>query len=362
MAPLTDVSRGDERKRKASLRRALRSTYVRATSIATIPKLSQSARTLQFIRAHRDAELTGFVATRISTTRLYKADGSVDQEVLANVDSFVIGSDQVWRGRFGRVPTYLLDFLPDDDRRMKVAYAASFGTDDLSEYSAELLTETRRLAQRLNHVSVRERSGVELCEKAWGVEALHVADPTLLLPPDTYRKLAAESVPTAQDNQFATYILDKSRGVLSQVEIVSRALGVDAVSLLPADPTSIIEYRRHPKQYARPSVEQWLHAIGSARFVLTDSFHGTVFAILHNVPFITIVNRSRGAARFESLLGELGLVSRMIEPGEQIDQTLLAGRIDWDSVNSALCVMRENSMTYLARALRSGSPGAVESS
>jgi len=67
--------------------------------------------------------------------------------------------------------------------------------------------------------------------------------------------------------------------------------------------------------------------------VVTDSFHGTVFAVLFNKPFVTIGNSVRGVARFESLLNQLGLVDQLIESPEQLTPALLKQPVDWAAVN-----------------------------
>lgn len=53
-----------------------------------------------------------------------------------------------------------------------------------------------------------------------------------------------------------------------------------------------------PEVYQFKSVESWLDSFASADFVLTDSFHGTAFAINFNKPFIAFGSKERGQARF----------------------------------------------------------------
>ena len=52
--------------------------------------------------------------------------------------------------------------------------------------------------------------------------------------------------------------------------------------------------------------------------MITDSFHGTCMAILFQKPFIAIGNPGRGSSRFESLLGDLGLLGRYVEKADEI--------------------------------------------
>src|SRR5690606_8307050 len=82
-----------------------------------------------------------------------------------------------------------------------------------------------------------------------------------------------------------------------------------------------------------PPVEEWLQSFDDAAFVLTDSFHGCIFSIIFNKPFIAVGNTKRGISRFESLLKHFGLSERLVYPSDRIDGKLLLQTIDWDAVN-----------------------------
>lgn len=302
------------------------------------------------LRFALDRSLADFVAQYVPQVRLYGEASRPDPVLLATFDGFLVGSDQVWRAKWSDVASYLLDFLDPGDARPRVAYAASFGRDDIAEYNGELRLKSRELAQRLTDVSVRERSGIDICKREWGVDAEHHVDPTLLLHPGCYARLAASSTPYASGNNVVSYVLDENPGVARQIQQVAMQLGAPAVSLVPDVPRSWREFRLSREQFARPRVEQWLGAIAAARFVVTDSFHGTVFALLNNVPFVAIANRTRGASRFESLLETFGLEERLIEPGGKVPTSILSNTIDWAYVNERIELERERGVQYLRRA------------
>lgn len=95
-------------------------------------------------------------------------------------------------------------------------------------------------------------------------------------------------------------------------------------------------------------VESWIKGFADADFVITDSFHGTVFSIIFNKPFISLVNVKRGASRFESILGELGLSERLISGFDKNKvETLSQKNIDYHDVNRALITMRNTSKELL---------------
>ena len=89
-----------------------------------------------------------------------------------------------------------------------------------------------------------------------------------------------------------------------------------------------------------PSVTKWLRAFVDADFVITDSFHGCVFSIIFNKPFVAIGNKGRGLARFESLLKMFGLEDRL-------NSSQLTTEIDWESVNGKLNSYREISKNFI---------------
>src|SRR5690606_8729783 len=101
-------------------------------------------------------------------------------------------------------------------------------------------------------------------------------------------------------------------------------------------------------EFIYPSPAIWLRGFQDARFVITDSFHGTVFSILHNIPFIAIGNVRRGLSRFESLLQMFGLENRfLLEYNNEKINEILNNEIDWPKVNQTLEMERAKAMNFL---------------
>src|SRR5690606_27902094 len=118
----------------------------------------------------------------------------------------------------------------------------------------------------------------------------------------------------------------------SIADTVGSLLGLKVCSIKPEH--SIAHVRTQDLHKCRfPSVESWLQAFSDASFVITVSFHGTVFAILFNKPFIAVGNSVRGMARFESLLSRFGLLERLVESPIQVTPELIQANIDWEVVN-----------------------------
>src|SRR5690606_37851510 len=110
-------------------------------------------------------------------------------------------------------------------------------------------------------------------------------------------------------------------------------------------PDNLIDY-----QY--PSPLQWLKGYQDAKFVVADSFHGIVFSILYNIPFLAIGNEKRGLARFTSLLKMFQLEDRLIvNLSKENINYVLNKEINWKKVNNILEVKRKESIDFLANNL-----------
>lgn len=202
-------------------------------------------------------------------------------------DAVVVGSDQVWRPKLNLcVENMFLSFANDYAIR-RIAYAASFGIDEW-EFSKTQTRTCSALAQKFHSISVRESSGVELCRNNLGVNATWVLDPTLLLAKKDYEKLC-DNIPVSQEKYLAAYVLDMNDTLCATCESIAREKGL-ALKIFSAD------------RLVTLSIPQWIVMFRDASYVVTDSFHGTVFSILFEKEFKCIYNEFRGSARFKSLL------------------------------------------------------------
>ena len=202
-------------------------------------------------------------------------------------DAVVVGSDQVWRPVYSQpIEEAFLSFLGDASIK-RIAYAASFGLDNCSEYSREQLETCSCLLKKFNAVSVRESSGVELCRNYFGVNAVQMLDPTLLLSVDDYRMLIDKvNTKSPQDNMLV-YILDKTEEKIDLVNRIASEKGL--IPFWLDSPNEQNENLSLDKQ-VKMSVEQWLCTFNNASFVVTDSFHGCVFSILFHKQFVAVGN------------------------------------------------------------------------
>lgn len=249
-------------------------------------------------------------------------------------DVFLVGSDQVWRPRYSpSILNFYLDFLNDIKSPAKrIAYAASFGVD-VWEYSSELTEKCKSLAQQFDAISVREIAAVDLCREKLGASAQCVVDPTMLLEAADYDPLIMECGENANADCVISYLLDPTPEKRSIADSVGSILGIKVFSIKPE--CSVAQVQTKDLGTCRfPSVESWLQVFRDASFVVTDSFHGAVFSILFNKPFIAVGNYARGMARFESFLSQFELTERLVESSNEVSPELILREIDWDAVNN----------------------------
>lgn len=263
-------------------------------------------------------------------------------------DAFIVGSDQVWRPRyFGKIDDAFLAFT-NDWEVIRVAYAASFGTDQL-EYSYEQLDRCSKLLENFNAVSVREDSGVKVCSEWFDCDrTVQVLDPVLLADPKIYEGLSAKASGHKAKGKLLTYILDPSKEKDAVIGFVSKVsgLGTEDVSVHPYDKSKPLAER------VVPSLEDWLAAFADAEFVVTDSFHGCVLSILMHKRFIAVGNSRRGLSRMSSLLEMFGLDQRLvhgIDPED--DGEFFLAEPDWAEVDRILEEERKKSGAFLTEAL-----------
>ena len=290
-----------------------------------------------------------FVHTYIDTIDLLTRSNESVIDAVRQFDAIVVGSDQVWRATMSDIPTYFLSFTKAINVK-RIAYAASFGTDDLNEYSKMDMKIASESIKLFDAVSVREKSGVHLCRDYFKMDAVHVLDPTMLLSKDDYLKLIEEEDKPCSENILLTYVLDRTQEKNDIIQRVGEALHLTSCE------NGAVKYfsnvvESNVSECIYPSVSRWVAGFRDAQFVVTDSFHGTVFSIIFNKPFVAILNSKRGSSRFISLLSVLGLENRLISTTNDLLEEHLKP-IDYTEVNKILNDWRYLSISFMERHLK----------
>ena len=217
-----------------------------------------------------------------------------------DTDAVVVGSDQVWRPKYFTwaygcgIENAYLSFL-DEPAIKKVSFAASFGTEKW-EYSDKETDICSYFLKRFYAVSVRESSGVRLCQERLGrTDVEQMPDPAFLLTKNDYRSLFERKDDPV--HYLLYYVLDETEDSITKAETIAknRGLTIKRINGDIDNPSIPISKR------IKAPVEEWLRGVANADFVFTDSFHACVFSIIFEKPFVSIGNHNRGMDRFNSL-------------------------------------------------------------
>lgn len=285
-----------------------------------------------------------FIDKNIHQRLLKKLDEIKESEF----DAFVVGSDQIWRSfyfhlHWKNLPDAFLDFTNGWNVK-RISYAASFGLDDIDEYTLKEIHTIKEDFQKFDAVSVREQSGIRIC-KSLGVNAQWVIDPTLLLHPKDYLSLIKSKDKNVQDNILCSYILDSNK----EIEELKRMLAEQKHLFIVETNSKIDNPDVSLEERVQPPVENWLSAFANASFVITDSFHACVFSILFHKQFVVIGNKERGLARIGSLLSMFGLSDRFINNPREYHEL---PEIDYEKVENILESKRRESIVFLTKNLK----------
>lgn len=247
-------------------------------------------------------------------------------------DVYMVGSDQVWNPRlYSNIRPYFLDFVPKCAKC--VSYASSFGVGELS---GPVFYKYKQWLKKFSHVGLREESGMRIV-KAMSLDAeiAHVLDPTLLLDAKEWAAVAVEPAEKPAQKYLLLYDLIASEETVALARRWARQNEWNVVR--------IGDCGYGPGEFI------WLFAHAEA--VVTNSFHGTIFSILHHKPFYSVIPNGMGnAGRIESLLAKLGLSDRMVDASICCKYEL-SGLVDWGQVDLRLEAARGESLDFLRRAI-----------
>ncbi len=282
-------------------------------------------------------------------------------EVNAHCDAFLLGSDQLWNIHLSRDQgqTFFLGFA--DDSKKKIAYATSAG----GSYKGN--PEERNISahhlQRFDHISVRDEMSEKICKEEFGVDSVRTCDPTLLCGKEVYQELAKKSQRHEEGAYILAYVLNPSPEFGELLENLGKETGKKVIVVLDEPPMKWEENRK--KLNLSPdspvivkelvNLYQWLWYYEHAESVVTDSFHGSIFSIIFQKPFLTKINRQRGGERFIALFKELDVSYRLFEdlPDLQAQFSLLEA-MDYSKVNQRVEDMVDFSKKWLEHAVFSG--------
>ena len=260
-------------------------------------------------------------------------------------DILVTGSDQVWN------PIHILTdtsfFLPFAQAHTpKVAYAPSFSVSSVPEGFDTII---RPYVEAYSHISVREKSGLDIVSALTDKEVTMVCDPTLLLTKEDWMVLAEQSEIKVSEPYILVYVLSYAYNpypaINAIIEKVQQELDMPLI-LLDAP---ILDMKFKNARFIKDAgPTEFLYLVQHASYIITTSFHGTAFALNFGIPFYSVIkDRSGFDTRMMDLIDAVE-ADRAIVYDRPIDRPLT---MDYTAIAKRLEEMRKHSQDYLKRSL-----------
>lgn len=266
---------------------------------------------------------------------------------------YICGSDQIWNydlvkvegDTIGIANEYYLNF--GDDSIIRVAYAPSFGSGTIPE---SLKDQIRDCLQRFKALSVREKSGVDLVKSLGFEQVSWMPDPTFLLNSEDYLNFKIADLAVSSDYVYS-YILEGQDEIVKKIlKVISNNWKNQIYNIYMGTNLELPNCSNHI-----PSPEQWFHYIKNSKFVVTNSFHSTVFALIFHRPFLVLPLNGKAAgrnSRLISLLTYLGLENRLLwEHSSAKINELNCNDIDWVQVDEKITKWRSNAEVFITKSL-----------
>ncbi len=265
-------------------------------------------------------------------------------------DAVLSGSDQLFnRNITGNDTTYFLPF----EHKCKLTFASSFGERKLSEDRVEGIAP---FFSGFDSLSVREKTAHDILSQIKKANpsaksATSVLDPTFLLTKDEWNEYADSTVKLPKDGYILTYYMLETPLLREITERLQRKTGLKVVNIKPSKKQVILHQGKN-LAYAGPS--EFLACYKNASYVVTNSFHGTAFAINYGIPFFTSVLPVSMAGEVNSRLSDIcelfDVSHRWIDSEQKLIGTDLTKPFEKETVK-IIDNLRQHSFDYLKDAL-----------
>ena len=269
-------------------------------------------------------------------------------------DGYIVASDTLWYydAMINQGYNFLLDFADDDKR--KISYATSFGNTKRFFPDSEI-PYAKFLMNKFDHVSVREFEGVDICKNVFEVDATQVMDPVFLCDQSNWEMLANNAERKTSGKFLFSYMLDPTPDKATELQKLAKKLKLKLVTV--TDRQNKAEERENILKdcgiISKATIEEVVYHLKNASFVVTDSFHGYCFSLIFNKPFVVLINRIRGASRFDTLSSITNTKNQMFESFKEFEnikpEELL--NLNYSNINELIHVAVNDSKIWLNNAL-----------
>ena len=258
----------------------------------------------------------------------------------------LVGSDQTFSLYLTNNPDEMKPFfLPERTKARKISYASSMG-EKINKLTKEDILWISKCLADFDKLSVREVSAQDFIKKNMGILPELVVDPTLLLSREQWLKLITSSRYDTFNDYIAFYTVLSSPDVIRYTQELSLLTGLRVIAL---HPKTRYEIKSNFEYASDLGPQEFLSVIRNAKYVVTTSFHATVFSIIFHRKFVSILQGEGN--RLKSLLNSVDLEERLIEQDRHASLELLEKYIGYDAIDITIERMRERSLNYLKNAI-----------
>lgn len=300
---------------------------------AIVKGLAYLIYTPQLIR--RDKKFESFISNNLRLSRPYFNSDEV-MEKPPTADLYICGSDQIWNPELtgGKLDkAFFLQFT----KKRKASYGASIGEFNIEKQADNL----KVLTKDFTSISVREKSVEKRLSEAIGRKVEVVLDCTLLLDKEDYRSFENDTNIIKQP-YLLIYNIQNSKEAVLAAKNISRERDLAVIDISP-NPFAKID---SVKKLVDIGPGEFLSLFKNAEYIITNSFHGTIFSILYEKEFFAFPHSLR-AGRIVDLLNVLGLSSRLVKASSDITSDTIL----YSAVKEKLAEQRKHSYDYLDKLL-----------
>ena len=250
----------------------------------------------------------------------------------------MVNSDQTWRiWHKDYLQFYDIAFLnfSKNWKIPKFVYGASIGLD-YWEFSKETDKFAKSLLKNFTGISLRETGAIKFVKDHLGINATFVLDPTMLIDKKYYINIINnyKNILVNHSDFILIYKLDIMSNMESFIRRVHNQLNY-----------TIYNIRLKDKDY----IEKFLYGIYHCKAVITNSYHGTLFAIIFNKPFIAFLKNTRGNERFKTIEELYGIRNRIFRKNQKPNLSLLTTPLKIN--NNIIKYYKNISLNYLRKNL-----------
>lgn len=263
-------------------------------------------------------------------------------------DAVVVGSDQVWTPL--SLPNRFFNLLFVDDSVKKIAYASSFGVSEIPRFQWK---RTGEYLDRFFVVGVREKRGKEIVDSLSHKTATVVADPTLLLSQNEWIDEINESLVSPSGPYIFCYLISENENARRIAQEFGKKKKMKIIAIRHMEQYRAVDETYGDEAPYNVGPNDFLKYISNATYVITDSFHCSVFSIMFHRNFMTFYRSTEKAvnsrnSRIDSLFSVLGINRNHIFSGNIDD---IESPVDWEHVDRQLIELRSESIDFLKNAL-----------